>query len=63
MITASVHTNYFTYSDLAIRYNKNRRTLWRYWAKDGTLEPPKRVGKIFLGWTEKQLIKFENGEG
>jgi hypothetical protein len=54
---------YHSYSDLENRYNKNRRTLWRYWAKDGTLEPPKRVGKIFLGWTEKQLIKFENGEG
>ncbi|MFT6255893.1 MAG: hypothetical protein ACJAT8_000412 [Cellvibrionaceae bacterium] len=54
---------YFSYSDLEHRYNKNRRTLWRYWAKDRTLEAPKRAGKILLGWTEEQLLKFENGEG
>jgi hypothetical protein len=54
---------YHSYSDLENRYNKNRRTLWRYWAKDGALEPPKRAGKIFLGWTDEQLEKFENGEG
>jgi hypothetical protein len=54
---------YHSYSDLENRYNKNRRTLWRYWAKDGSLEPPKRAGKIFLGWTDEQLEKFENGGG
>jgi hypothetical protein len=54
---------YHSYSYLEKRYNKNRRTLWRYWAKDGVLEPPKRAGKIFLGWTDSQLEKFENGEG
>jgi len=54
---------YYTYNDLVARYNKNRKTIWRYWAKDKTLEPPKRVGKVLLGWTEAQLTKFENGEG
>jgi hypothetical protein len=52
---------YRSYSYLENRYNKNRRTLWRYWSKDGSLEPPKRAGKIFLGWTDEQLEKFENG--
>jgi hypothetical protein len=52
---------YHSYSDLENRYNKNRRTLWRWWSKDGSLEPPKRAGKIFLGWTDEQLEKFENG--
>ena len=54
---------YHSYSDLENRYGKNRRSIWRWWAKNGTLEPPKRAGKILLGWTEAQLIKFENGEG
>jgi hypothetical protein len=54
---------YHSYSDLENRYSKNRRSIWRWWAKDGSLEPPKRAGKILLGWTEEQLIKFESGEG
>lgn len=54
---------YNSYQDLVNRYNKDRRTIWRWWAKDKTLEPPKRAGKVLLGWTEEQLIKFENGEG
>lgn len=54
---------YLTYDDLTNRYSKNRKTLWKWWAKDKTLPPPKRVGKLLLGWTEDQLIKFENGEG
>jgi hypothetical protein len=54
---------YHSYSDLENRYSKNRRSIWRWWAKNGTLEPPKRAGKIFLGWTDSQLEKFENGEG
>jgi hypothetical protein len=53
---------YYTYKDLEKRYNKNRKTLWKYWAKDKTLEPPKRVGKILLGWKLEQLIRFEDGE-
>jgi len=53
---------YLTYKDLEARYNKDRRSIWRWWAKDKTLEPPKRTGKVFLGWDEAQLIKFENGE-
>lgn len=52
---------YYSYKDLEIRYNKNRRTIWRWFSKDRTLEAPKRTGKVFLGWTEDQLIKFENG--
>jgi|TARA_R110000824_G_scaffold391527_3_gene589379 hypothetical protein len=55
--------HYISYLDLEKKYNRNRKTIWRWWAKDGSLEPPKRAGKIFLGWTEAQLIKFENGEG
>ncbi len=54
---------YHSYSDLEKRFNKNRRSIWRWWAKDCTLTPPKRAGKIFLGWTSEQLEKFENGEG
>ena len=54
---------YLTYSDLEKHYQKNRRTIWRWWAKDKTLEPPKRSGKILLGWTKEQLTRFENGEG
>jgi len=52
---------YFTYSDLEKRYNRNRRTIWRLWAKEKVLEPPKRAGKVLLGWTDEQLMKFENG--
>ncbi|MDO6617439.1 hypothetical protein [Shewanella sp. 6_MG-2023] len=55
--------NYYSYTDLENRYNKNKRSIWRWWAKDKTLEPPKRAGKVLLGWTKEQLIKFENGEG
>ncbi|MGL4712713.1 MAG: hypothetical protein ACRCWP_09190 [Shewanella sp.] len=55
--------DYYTYQDLEKRYSKNYRTIWRWWAKCKTLEPPKRAGKVLLGWTEAQLIKFENGEG
>jgi hypothetical protein len=55
-------SHYIGYLGLEKRYNKSRKTIWKYWAKDGILEPPKRVGKILLGWTEDQLIKFENGE-
>jgi hypothetical protein len=51
-----------SYNDLETRYNKDRRTIWRWWAKDNTLEPPKRAGKVLLGWTEEQLLRFENGE-
>ncbi|PKG37640.1 AlpA family transcriptional regulator [Psychromonas sp. Urea-02u-13] len=53
---------YLTYSDLENRYKKNRRTIWRWWAKDKTLSPPKRAGKVLLGWTAEQLAHFENGE-
>ena len=56
-------SHYIGYLDLEKRYNKNRKTIWKWWAKDGTLEPPKRAGKIFLGWTDEQLEKFESGEG
>ncbi len=54
--------SYYTYSDLEKRYSKNYRTIWRWWAKDRTLEPPKRAGKVLLGWTEDQLIRFEHGD-
>lgn len=53
---------YYSYKDLEIRYNKNRRSIWRWFSKDKTLEPPKRTGKTFLGWTIEQLERFENGE-
>lgn len=53
---------FYTYSDLAARYNRDIKTIWRWWAKDRTLSPPKRAGKVLLGWTESQLIKFESGE-
>jgi len=56
-------STYYGYSHLKQRYNKSEKSIWRYWAKDGILEPPKRAGKIFLGWTDEQLEKFENGEG
>jgi hypothetical protein len=50
---------YFAYSDLEERYSKDRRTIWRWWAKSEILEPPKKVKGIFLGWTLEQLIRFE----
>ncbi|MEZ9539695.1 hypothetical protein AB4160_16075 [Shewanella sp. 10N.286.51.B8] len=54
---------YNTYSDLQERYQKDRKTIWRWWAKDFILEPPKRVGSVLLGWTDEQLERFENGGG
>ncbi|WP_434940253.1 hypothetical protein ACRWQN_06580 [Shewanella sp. HL-SH8] len=53
---------YYGYSHLEKRFNRDKRTIWRWWAKDKTLASPKRAGKVLLGWTEEQLIKFENGE-
>ncbi|SQH75523.1 protein of unknown function, low identity with AlpA family transcriptional regulator [Shewanella benthica] len=52
---------YHSYKDLEKRYQKDRRTIWRWFSKDKTLEPPKRAGKVLLGWTEEQLFRFENG--
>lgn len=54
---------YYNYSHLEKRFNKDRRTIWRWWAKDQILSPPKRAGKVLLGWTEEQLIEFENMGG
>ncbi len=53
---------YNSYEDLEKRYNRNRRTIWCWWAKDKSLEKPKRTGKVFLGWTDEQLTRFENQE-
>lgn len=53
---------YKSYADLEKRYNKDRRTIWRWWAKNKTLEPPKKINGVFLGWTDEQLNKFESGE-
>ena len=52
---------YYSYADLEERYSKDRRTIWRWHAKNKVLEPPKKIGNIFIGWTEDQLITFESG--
>ncbi len=52
-------TSYFGYPELTQRYNRDRRTLWRWWAKDKILPAPTRINGIFLGWTEQQLAEFE----
>lgn len=54
--------SYKSYADLENRYKKDRRTIWRWWAKEQILEPPKRSGKVLLGWTDEQLKNFEKGE-
>ena len=56
-------STYRGYSHLKEKYNRSEKTIWKWWAKDRTLGAPKRAGKIFLGWTDEQLEKFENGEG
>jgi prophage regulatory protein len=54
-------TKYYGYSALELRYNRSRKSLWRWWAKDRILPAPKRANGIFLGWTEEQLQQFEQG--
>lgn len=56
-------TKYHNYSDLEKRYNCSRKSIWRWWAKEGVLIPPKKArGGKLLGWLEEDLLSFESGE-
>ena len=55
-------TKYYSYNDLEERYNRNRKSIWRWWAKEGVLTAPKKIRGKFLGWTEEDLLCFESSE-
>ncbi|MFT6901441.1 MAG: hypothetical protein ACJAXS_001632 [Colwellia sp.] len=55
-------TKYYSYKDLEERYNRNRKSIWRWWAKEGVLTPPKKVRGKLLGWTYDDLLAFESGQ-
>ncbi len=55
-------TIYHSYADLEQRYKRDRRTIWRWWAKEGILKQPKKVNGKLLGWTDADLMQFESGQ-
>lgn len=54
-----IKRTFYSYDYLEVRWGRNRRSIWRWWAKDKILEPPYYVGKFMMGWKIEQIERFE----